>query len=103
VVRDASGRIEHAGWLDLCGERAGELRPIGFAGRIPGDNIASRPQLPASTGDGVVTALSALTRDAEGQALLRDVFNAEELVPLGPDDRAVYDEVRATLELARSA
>ncbi len=98
VIRDPDGRIESSAWSDLMGPRAGELRPIAFAGPIPGDNLAHRPGLPAETADRLASALVALSGDEEGRLLLRDVFSADGLVHAAPED---YDTVRATIHRAR--
>lgn len=95
VVRSGEA-IVSGGWIDALGDRASEIRPIAFSIVIPGDSIAARPQLPDATRADVLAGLLAMNDDAEGRAILADVFGAEGFVRL---DTSAYQTVRARLRL----
>jgi phosphonate transport system substrate-binding protein len=98
AVRDESGAVRSAGWIEALGERAGELRPIRFIGPIPADNIAHRPHLPSELARQLTQALLDLRLDAGGRALLREVFGADEMVTA---DLRLYDEMRRALAVGQ--
>lgn len=94
AILDDDGHLDTSGWHERLGPRAGEIRVVAYTRRIPGDNVACRPGLDAALRDTLANALVDLATDAEGRAILHDVFRAEALVP---DPGDLYDDVRATL------
>lgn len=92
--RDLAGKVISSGWMDALGERADLLTPIWFSTPIPGDVIAHRPFFPDPLARKIAATLLSLAETDEGRALLREVFNAEDLVAAQLAD---YDEVRVAL------
>ncbi len=73
------GAIATAGWLDVLGERAGELRLLSLSPPIPSDGIAHRPGLDQTLQNELRTLLLSMAGDDCGRALLADIFNADAL------------------------
>jgi ABC-type phosphate/phosphonate transport system substrate-binding protein len=79
ATRDAAGAFVSAGWTDVLGDRAGEIRAVAVSPPIPCDGIAHRPGLPAAEQAGLRAVLSAMTDDDDGRDLLARIFNADSL------------------------
>lgn len=94
AVRDRDGTLVYSGWLDLMRDRAGELRPLVFAGPIPSDTIAHRPGLPIRLRDRLIQVLSALHESEEGRLIIDQVFGAQQLMPAEID---TYEAVRQVM------
>lgn len=94
-VRGDQGEMVRAAWDDfLPAGDANDLRPIAFAGPIPGDNIAARPFLPDKLCEEIHAALLDLPRLEGGADLLTTVFHADKFVDL---DIEAYEGVREAL------
>jgi phosphonate transport system substrate-binding protein len=77
---DASGKVVRAPWFEMdMAEDA--LRVVGELGTIPGDTIASRPNLPFSAREKIRTALIRLSGDARQHFRIRDLFGVDEFRP----------------------
>ena len=101
VVRDAADRIVHSGWIDLFAGDAPRLRVIASSAPIPCDNLAHRPGLAAGIVDRVArTVVDIGPDDADGRAILREVFHADGMIRA---DLRLYDAVRETLARAARA
>lgn len=97
AILDDAGRLVTSAWDERLGAHTDELHVLAYTAPIPGDNVACRPGLDAPTRAAVTRALTELSSDAEGRALLHDVFRAEALVEPAGD---LYADVRATLAAA---
>lgn len=94
VVRDTDGRVVHSGWIDLI-ESAGELRVLAVTDPIPCDAIAYRPGLASGLIDRLAkTIVDVEPADAEGRAVLSDVFHTTGMVRA---EMRIYDVVREAL------
>jgi phosphate/phosphite/phosphonate ABC transporter binding protein len=101
VVRDDADRIVHSGWLDLFERDAARLRVVASSDPIPCDNLAHRPGLAAGIVDRVArTIVDMPADDADGRAILREVFHADGMIRA---DLRLYDAVRETLARAARA
>jgi phosphate/phosphite/phosphonate ABC transporter binding protein len=94
VVRTDEGEVSGSGWDDLLGDAAAAIRPIAFAGPIPGDNIAFRPDLPKALREELTALFTGLGDDDAGRSALREVFNADALTPA---DVTLYEAFRNAL------
>jgi len=70
-----------SGYIDLCGDRAAELRVLGWTDEIPNDGVALSPTLPREVASAVANAIAAAftgerSRDRLALALDADGFDA---------------------------
>ncbi|HEY4178570.1 MAG TPA: serine/threonine-protein kinase [Kofleriaceae bacterium] len=96
VVSDTSGTLMHAGWREIPELRElGELRAIRISDPIPGDGVAHRPGLaPALIERGANIVVDIASSDAEGAAILREVFRVTSMVR---SELRIYEPVRELL------
>ncbi len=93
------GAILSAGWLDLLGERAEEIRPVGFLGPIPGDNLSHSPRLSEPLAEQLTSILTRMHESEAGLTLLKEALAAERLVHA---DISLYEQVVSTMETIRT-
>ncbi len=93
LVRDADGKVVHAGWLDLGAPSQAPLRVLATTGPIPCDAIAHRPGLAS----GLVERLARTLVDADeaGRAVLEEVFHTRAMMRA---DLRIYDAVREAMQ-----
>jgi phosphate/phosphite/phosphonate ABC transporter binding protein len=77
VVLDDNDSIASSAWGDLVADRASELRMLTTTAPIPGDCIASRPNLSSQWQAEVQRVLCALHKSEQGRTLMEQVFRAE--------------------------
>jgi serine/threonine-protein kinase len=99
VVRDANERIVNAGWIDLGTEGDVPLRVLATTAPIPCDAIAHRPGLASGMVERLAKTLVEVEDDAEGRAVLSDVFHTTGMMRA---DLRIYESVReAMLRVAK--
>jgi eukaryotic-like serine/threonine-protein kinase len=94
VVRDAADQIVNSGWLDLAGD-AVALRVLATTAPIPCDAIAHRAGLAPGLVERLARALTDPDEDAEGRAVLADIFHTTRMMRA---DLRIYDAVRETMK-----
>ena len=94
VVRDLDGTVVHSGWIDLL-DRGGELRVLRVTDPIPCDAIAHRPGLASGLVERLAKTVADVDPDdAEGRAVLAEVFHSSGMVRA---EMRIYDVVREAL------
>lgn len=96
IVRDASERIVHSGWLDLATDAP--LRVLATTAQIPCDAIAHRPGLAAGMIERLASTLTNAAGDEEGRTVLHDIFHTTGMVRA---ELRNYDAVREALQRVR--
>jgi serine/threonine-protein kinase len=97
VVRDNNGRIVHSGWLELGTPNDVPLRVLATTCGIPCDAIAHRPGLAPGIVERLAKTLTDIADDAEGKAILAEVFHSSGMVRAEP---RMYDPVREAMQRA---
>lgn len=93
---DAARRI----LAEFVGASEVDLSLVGFTGETPADGLILSPALDPDQADRLVVSLAAVTDGSRGPTPLLELFDAETLVPAGPDDYAI---LREALEPVRAA
>jgi ABC-type phosphate/phosphonate transport system substrate-binding protein len=100
VVRDAAGLVTRAGFLDLAADDQIPLRMLATTPAIPCDAIVHRPGLATGLVDRLARTLVDVDGDAEGLAVLQDVFGSSGMMRA---DLRIYDAVRAAMQRVKAA
>lgn len=65
------------GYVDLCGDRAEDLRPLAYTAECPNDGVVLSPRLIPATAHAVTTALRCLVHDPAALALVARLFDVD--------------------------
>jgi len=94
----APGARPASALTELLGARAGEFEVLAHSSECPNDGVVLSPRADEPTAASLERVFLALADDAEGRALLADVFQAERFEPAPRGTyRALYDLVFAAL------
>jgi phosphate/phosphite/phosphonate ABC transporter binding protein len=95
LVRDANERIVNAGWIDLASTGDVPLRVLATTAPIPCDAIAHRPGMASGLVERLAKTLVEVEDDAEGRAVLSDVFHTTGMMRA---DLRIYESVREAMQ-----
>lgn len=88
-----------AAWMQYLKnpEEQKQIRAIAYSDPIPADNLVYRADLDPAVAKKITDTFLALGGDAEGQKMLRDLYQIDGFVPASDED---YDSVRAAFKSA---
>ena len=88
-----------AAWIQYLKNPAEQkqIRAIAYSDPIPADNLVLRADLDPALGNKVREVFLALSRDAAGQKMLRDLYQIDGFVPATDQD---YESVREAFKIA---